>query len=390
MIIKFHFFERECVMKFLMSRSDLSELVSGIQNIVAVRTPMPILSNILIEASDSSVTITATDLTVGIRCTAPAKVMEHGATTLPARRFSQLLRELQVSMIEISSNNKDVSHIIADSSTFKMNGLPKGDFPALPDVADAKKITIKQQELKDALYQVSFAVSKEDSRYVLTGVSLSISQGKALFIGTDGKRLARTSLDIDDTIQGEYDCIIPIKAVDEIAKNLIETGENVNLYLMQDKIAVEANGRLVMTKLLSGEYPDIDRVIPRRFSFVVALHREELSTLLRQISLFITESNYSVRFTLTDGTLQLAANTADIGEGRVSMPIHYSGPRFDIAFNPAYFLDVLRHTREEYVYVALQDAFNPAVISAVPLTTNLENFPSPLFVLMPMRLTDEA
>ncbi len=378
-------------MKFLMSRTELSELVSGIQNIVAQRTPMPILSNILIEAADSSVTLTATDLTVGIRCTAPAKVFENGATTLPAKRFSQLLRELQVSVIEVSSNNKDVSQIVADSSTFKMNGMPKGDFPALPDLTGAQKITIRQSELKDALYRVSFAVSKEDSRYVLTGVSFSISQGKALLIGTDGKRLARASLDLGEAFQGiEYDCIIPIKAVDEISKNLLDNDENAILYLMQDKVAIESNSRIVMTKLLSGDYPDIDRIIPRQFAFVVALHREELSSLLRQVSLFISESNYSVRFTLTDGNLQLAANTVDIGEGRVSMPVHYSGPRFDIAFNPAYFLDILRHSREEYVYVALQDAFNPAVISDVPLTTSLDEFPSPLFILMPMRLTEES
>ncbi len=375
-----------------MSRNELSELVSRVQNIVAQRTPMPILSNILIEANDSSVTLTATDLTVGVRCTAPAKVLENGATTLPAKRFAQLLRELNVSVIEFAANNKDVSQIVADSSTFRMNGMPKADFPALPDLTGAQKIAIKQSELKEALFRVSFAVSKEDSRYVLTGVSFSVAGGKALFVGTDGKRLARSVLELNEAADPalSYDCIIPIKAVDEISKNLSDTEENALLYLMQDKIAIEANNRVIMTKLLSGDYPDIDRVIPRQFAFVVALHREEMSVLLRQVSLFISESNYSVRFTLTDGSLQLAANTADIGEGRVSMAVHYSGPRFDIVFNPAYFLDILRHSREEYVYMALQDSFNPAVISDVPLTTSLEVFPSPLFILMPMRLSEES
>ncbi|MGR3952460.1 MAG: DNA polymerase III subunit beta [Chlamydia sp.] len=380
-------------MKFVMSRNELSELVGTIQNIVAQRAPMPILSNILIEAADSIVTLTATDLTVGIRCTTMAKVLVNGSTTLPAKRFSQLLRELQVAIVEISTNDKNVAQIVADSSKFKMNGMPKEDYPALPDFAGAVKIAMRQSELKEALYRVSFAVSKEDSRYVLTGVSLSLENGKALFIGTDGKRLARCCIDLGSASYGEieYEAIIPIKAVDEILKNISDGDENAVLYLLQDKIAVETNNRLVMTKLLSGEYPDIDRIIPRQFSFVVAIHREELSVLLRQVSLFISESNYSVRFTLEDGSLQLAANTVDIGEGRVSMPVHYSGPRFDIAFNPSYFLDILRHSREEYVYVGLQDAFNPAMISDALLTLTMEDgFPSPLFILMPMRLTEES
>lgn len=378
-------------MKFLMPRDELSELVSGIQNIVAQRTPMPILANILIEASDNMVTCTATDLTVGIRCTSPAKVLENGATTLPARRFAQLLRELQVSVIEVTANNKDVSHIVADQSTFKMNGMPKGDYPALPDISGAQKIAISQIALREALYRVSFAVSKEDNRYVLTGVSFAITGGKLLFVGTDGKRLARTAIDLDPAHNEiEYEAIIPIKAVDEITKALRESDENAIIYLMGDKIAFEANNRVVMTKLLTGEYPDIDRIIPRQSSFVIALHREELSSLLRQISLFITDANYSIRCTLTEGSLQFSANTPDIGEGRVSMPVHYSGPRFDIAFNPAFFLDILRHSKKEYVYMALQDAFTPAVISDVQLTTMLDEFPSPLFILMPMRLSEEG
>lgn len=373
-------------MKFLMSLNELSELVNGVQNIVGQRTPMPILSNILVEASGSNVVITATDLTVGVRFTGNAKVLEEGVTTIPARRLAQLLKELNVSYIEVSANDKEVNHVVADSSTFRINGMPKADYPALPALTDAQCIVVKQKDLYDAFNHTSFAVSKEESRYLLTGLYLSIHDETALFIGTDGKRLARTTIPVQIEKSLSYDCIIPAKAVDEILKTLKQTEENATVYLMQDKIAVETGNNLVMTKLLAGEYPDVERVIPTQSTAVIPIHREELESLLRQTALFISEQNNSVRFTFQDGTLHIAANTADIGEGKVSMAVSYNGPRFDIAFNPLFFIDILRHSQGEYVYLGFQDPFNPVVISDVEFGTNLSPLPSPLYVLMPLRL----
>jgi DNA polymerase-3 subunit beta len=374
-------------MKFLMSRDELSTLLNGVQNIVALRTPMPILNNILVDASDSKVTLTATDLTVGIRCSANAKVIEPGATTLPARRFAQLIKELSVSYIEVSSNDKDVSQIVADVSTFRIPGMPKGDFPALPDLSGAQRIIVRQKDLKDGLFRTAFAVSQEEDRYILTGVSLTVTEEGGLFVGTDGKRLARATIPVQADGRLSYSCVIPAKAVNELVKNLSDVDESVTLYLLPDKLAVESPNRLILTKLLSGEYPDVDRVIPRQSTCVVALHREELSSLLRQVSLFITEGHISVRCTINEGALQLSANGADVGEGRVSMPINYTGARFDIAFNPLHFLDALRHSRGEFVYMGIQDSFNPVIISDVEFGTTTNPFPSPLFILMPLRLS---
>lgn len=375
-------------MKFLMSRNDLSVLLNGVQNIVAQRTPMPILSNVLIEADESKVTLTATDLTVGVKYSGVAKVLESGATTIPARRFAQLLRELNVSYIELSTNEKDVSQLVADSATFRLHGMPRGDFPALPDLTGAEKIVVKQSDLKNALFRTSFAVSKDETRYILTGVYVQISHEAALFVGTDGKRLARTTVAIQPAENISYECVLPAKAVDEIVKNLTDSEENATVYLMQDKIAVETADRVIMTKLLSGEYPEVERVIPQRCNSIVAVHREELGTLLRQTSLFVSEANTSVRFTFADDSLQISANTADIGEGRVSMAVRYSGPRFDIAFNPIFFLDILRHIQGEFIYLGLQDPFNPVVLSDVEFGNTLTPYPSSLFVLMPLRLSN--
>ena len=223
-----------------------------------------------------------------------------------------------------------------------------------------------------------------------TGVFLHIANREATFVGTDGKRLARAHLgvELDPAFTANY--IIPLKAVEEIQKNLSDEGD-ATVYLMADKIGIEASQALIITKLLSGDYPDVNRVIPEKSEVIVALHREELMTLLRQVSLFAGDTqNHSVRFTFADGELHLSANAMEIGEGRVSMPANYRGPKLEIAFNPHFFLDILRHSKGETVSVGVTDPYNPGVI--IDKETGCRppwRAASPLFVLMPMRLSDE-
>lgn len=374
-------------MKFILSTQELNYLISKIQNVVGQKATIPILSNFLIEAYRDELTLTATDLTVGIRCRTEAKIVEEGATTLPAKRFAQLLRELTAVNLEVSSNTNEVTTIIAGTSRFKLNGMNKEEFPALPDMSEAHSFHIKQSDLKDMLYRSSFAVSKEDNRYVLTGVLMHIANGCATFVGTDGKRLARAFIAIPVDPSYTSQSIIPLKAVDEIVKNLTDEGE-AKIILTGDKIAVEANHTRVITKLLAGEYPDVNRVIPDRLETIVTLHREELLSLLRQISLFTADHNHSVRFTFTNGELKLSANTMDIGEGHVIMPVNYQGPKLEIAFNPGFFIDILRHCKKETVTMGLTDSYNPGILTDQEELTK-PSLASPLFVIMPMRLSED-
>lgn len=375
-------------MKFIISTQELNYLIGKVLNVVSQKAAIPILSNILIEAVNGELILTATDLTVGVRCFTEAKILEEGATTLPARRFAQLIRELTALNVEVSTNTNEVTEIVAGASRFKLNGMSKNEFPALPDLSDAIQVEMKQSELREVLFRTAFAVSREDNRYVLTGVFMHINNGKATFVGTDGKRLAKTHLKVgtDATFNGSY--IIPLKAVEEIQKNLSDEGD-VTLFLMQDKIAVQSTDTMIISKLLTGDYPDVDRVIPEKPETIVSLHREELVSLLRQISLFTGDVSHSVRFTFTDGELKLSANTMEVGEGVVRMPVNYQGSKLEIAFNPNYFLDILRHSKGETVKMGVTDAFNPGVITDNDEEPVAAAAPSPLFVLMPMRLGEE-
>ena len=375
-------------MKFVISKQELNNLLNKLQNVVSAKPTIPILSNILIEAINDEIILTATDLTVGMRCFTEAKILEEGSTTLPARRFAQLIRELTANSLEITTNSNEITTIIADSSQFKLHGVTKTEFPSLPDMTGATHFKVPQAALKDTLYRTAFAVSREDNRYVLTGVLMKVAQSLATFVGTDGKRLSRAllPLNIENTVSGDY--IIPLKAVDEILKNLGDDGDAV-VYLMHDKIAVQANNLMIVSKLLSGEYPDVNRVIPELPEKIIPLHREELMTLLRQVSLFTADTSHSVRFTLSDGELKLAANNMDIGEGRVSMPVNYQGSKVDIAFNPNFFLEILRHSKKEVVTMGLIDSYNPAVLTDSETTTPGSPESNPLFVIMPMRLNED-
>ena len=236
-------------------------------------------------------------------------------------------------------------------------------------------------------FRTSFAVSREDNRYTLTGVFLQIENGESDFCGDRWNRLARNQLTLD--VDPSFSCslIIPIKAVEEFQKCLENDGD-ATIHILADKIAVQTENTLLVTNLLTGEYPDISRLIPESTTVSVSLHREELMTLLRQVSLFTPETEQcSVKFSFENGEMKINSSAADVGEGKVSMPVNYHGEKLDIGFNPSFYLDILRHCRGETVTMGITDSYNPGVITETEESGHTAiSSASPLFILMPMRV----
>lgn len=368
-------------MKVVIAKAELLKIIGKIQTIVPSKPSSPILANVLLEAIDDQLVITATDLSVSVRCYAAATIVEEGAIALPARRFFQLVRELTAPQIKISAQTSESAEITTGTSVFKIHGMNKAEFPQIPDLSGAPGFSVSHAVLKDMLDRTSFCAAREDSRYTLNGVQLQIANQKATFIGTDGKRLAKivSPISIDPTIQGQY--VISLKAVDEISKLLDDSSASINVSLSQDKISVENGSTVLTAKLLSGQYPDVERVIPAKLAQQFSIHREELMSLLKQVSLFTSETSHSVRFSFETGQLSLAVSSAEIGEGRVSMPVDFMGDRLDIAFNPHFFIDILRHSKDETIRFGLIDSHNPGLIT---------DSTTALFVIMPMRLNEKA
>lgn len=368
-------------MKAVIAKNDLVSLIGKIQSIVSSKPSIPILANVLFEAMDDQIIVSGTDLMVSMRCYMDAKIIEEGSIALPARRFFQLARELTSPQVKISVQTNEIAEITTGTSIFKVNGMGKAEFPSFPDFSASPEISFESAALKEALSKTAFAAAREDSRYMLNGVQLQIQGEEAVFIGTDGKRLAKASSPIqaEGNVRGAY--VIPLKAIEELIRILDESKDRAVLSLCSDKVSLEFGQITLITKLLSGQFPDVERVIPSHFAHSFAIHREELISLLRQVSLFTSEASSSVRFTFENGQLHLSALSSEIGEGRVSMPVDFSGSRLEIAFNPFYLLDILRHSKDETVRFGLSDPHNPGLITD---STQAQ------FVLMPMRLSDTA
>jgi DNA polymerase-3 subunit beta len=365
-------------MKIIISRLELLALIGKIQNAVPSKPTIPILANILVEAVDDQLIISATDLTVSMRAYAECKVQEEGSITLPARKFFQLIRELTAPQVEIHSISPEIATINAGSSHFKIHGMHKSEFPALPDLSEGTQFSIPSASLKELLSRSAFAAARDDSRQVLNGVLLQNANQVATFTGTDGKRLAKIHSAVDLPSEFNGSCIVPLKAVEEMVRMLDVKEEGVaKIIMMADKIALELRSATLVSKLLSGQFPDVSRVIPEQKEQAIALHREELMSLLRQVIPFTSDDSSSVRFSFITGELHLSAASAEIGEGKVTMPVNYAGEKLEIAFNPVYFLDILRHIKDETVQFNVTDSYNPGLIT---------DSSTAKFVIMPMRL----
>jgi DNA polymerase-3 subunit beta len=371
--------EKGVFMKAVVSKIDLVNTIGKLQSVVASKPTIPILSSVLIEAVDGQVIVSASDLAVSMRCQMSATIVEEGSIALPAKKLFLLIRELTSPQIKISSSAGDIAEITTGTSVFKIHGMSKAEFPTMPDLAGSPSFTLPSSSFKEMLYRTAFSAAREDTRYMLGGVQVTITGQKLSFIGTDGKRLAKTftSCTADPSVQGQF--VVPLKGVEEILKMLDETDAPAELSFTSDKVSLETGSQTLIAQLLSGHFPDVERVIPTDLTERFSIHREELMALLRQVSLFTADNSSSVRFTFETGQLHLSAASADLGEGRVSMPVDYAGPHFEIAFNPYYFLDILRHSKDETILFGFTKPVNPGLITD---STNA------LFVIMPMRLNE--
>ncbi len=365
-------------MKIILSRLELTTLLNKIQTITPSKPAFAILGTLLIEAVDDQVVISATDGTVSMRVYLSATVQKEGSIALPARQFISLVRELTAPTLEIHTPSPETAAINSGSSRFKIQGMLKAEFPEFPNLQEGVHFSIPSKELKELLSRSLFSAAKVDTQNTLNALFLEHSSIEASLCSTDGKRLTKIRFNASFPVGASGSYLIPLKAAEEIIHTLDAKEEGaVVITLMQDKIAFELNNVTLVSKLFSGKFPDVSRIIPQSKEQALSLHREELMSLLRQINLFTSEQHNSVKFSFTTGELHISINTATSGEGTVSMPVNYAGEPLHIAFNPVYFLDILRHSKDETVNFTITDSYNPGLITD---STTAQ------FVIMPMRL----
>ncbi len=364
-------------MKFRISKEALLDGLQKVQHVVSTRTTLPILSNVLLVARDGRLSLTTTDLDVGITGSVEAEVSKEGATTLPAKRLVNIIRELPASEVEVSVDAKNVASIKCGPSFFKIIGLGEGDFPPLPDFDGAREFRIAQGLLKQGLKQTAYAISTDETRYVLNGIYTSFRDGKMTLVATDGRRLAMVDNDLDFPASHETDVIIPTKAVQELQRLLGDSGE-VLVRLSDSQVSFSVGDHLLVSKLIEGNYPNYRQVIPSDTSERVELPREAMLETVRRVSLLSSDKSNSVKLVFGRNTVEVTANSPDVGEARETMEVAYEGKEMQIAFNPEFLKAPLQNLEEDTVYLDLIDEMSPGVV-------RIDG--SFLYVIMPMRVT---
>lgn len=369
-------------MNLIIAKEQILNGLQSVQNIVSTRTTLPILSNVLLRAEGDRLELTATDLDVTITSTVEASVKKGGATTLPVKKLFGIARELTNSEIELEVDEKNVCSLRSGPSFFKIRGLGAEEFPPLPTFKEDKKVVLPQEKVRSMLKKTSFAISTDESRYVLNGIFLSLKEHKLTMVATDGRRLALVDeeVDVSEKSQGEF--IIPAKAVNELNRLLQEKGDveikysdNQAAFTLKDDKGLST---LVLTKLIEGSYPNYRQVIPGETKERIALSREEFLHALRRAEIMTSEKQNSVKLSFTKNNLAITANSPDVGEARESLAINYKGKDMAIAFNPGYVIDPLNALNQDEVFLELIDELSPGVLKI--------NGPF-LYVVMPMRLS---
>ena len=362
-------------MKIKIAKQDLLAGIQVVQNVVSPKATLPILANMLLETKQHHLRMYTTDLDIGISCEKSAEVVEDGAITIPAKRFSEIVRELPEGDVTVYARNNNQIEVECGSFKTKILGLPKEDFPKFQEFKDKEAVRLKQAELKEMFRMTSFAVSHEESRYVLNGVLMEVKGKTIRIVATDGRRLAKIEKTLAQEAAKELSVILPIKAVQEINRNLKEEGEIVFVAGM-NQVMFSLDGILISTRIIEGDFPNYVQVIPKTAAPKIMVNKEQLLAAIRRANLLATPDFQAIKFEIFKDKLIVSKTTPDVGESREEMAVAFNGSEMAIGFNPQYLIDVLKNLADETVELELFGPDKPCVIRK-------EDY---LYLALPMRL----
>ncbi len=363
-------------MKIEVEKNVLLSGIQKVQNVISARSTLPILSNILIEAQQGNLKLTATDLDIGISCAVPVDIQEPGMITIPAKRFSDIIKELPDDSVSINTKKNNLIIIETKSCQFKIMGLPYEDFPKLPEFKEGGVIKLEQATLKEMLTLTSFAVSLDETRYILNGILFKINQNSLTFVATDGKRLAVIERKLKQNTEKDLQIIVPLKTIQELNRNLQEEGE-LSMLLGNNQVLFDLGSAVIISRLIEGEFPDYRQVIPPASENKINVGREQFLLAVRRAALLSTPDYQAVKLEVFKNKLVVSKSTPDIGESREEVTIEYQGKEIAIGFNPNYLIDVLKNLKEEKIEFELTDTEKPGVI----------RIGGYVYIVLPMRLS---
>jgi len=371
-------------MEFTVSKTDLVRELSLSQGVVEKKTTIPILSNVLIEASGDRLQLTATDLELGIRCSCPAKVVKEGAGTIPVRRLLEYTRLLPDVEVSVKFQENHWASLTCGRSRTRIAGISRESFPELPQMP-TPLAEIPIGILATMIGKTIFAISSEESRFTLNGALLQLKDQGLIVVATDGHRLAYVESKAElPGITGNYRALLPKKAMGEILKLAQESGGDAVIKFAGDEnhLFFQLGHRLLISRKLTGTFPDYERVLPKDLKYMVTVGRDDIRAAIERVAQFADERSRAIRVQVCPGEVKVFSSISETGESEESMPVEYDGAAVEIGFNAQYLLDFLRAIPEEQVSFSFKDPHTAAEVRPVSGADGHQY----RYVVMPMRI----
>jgi len=372
-------------MQFVIERAHLLKGLGHVQSVVEKRGTIAVLSNVKIDAGKDGVALTATDMDIAMVEKITATVSKPGSTTVPAHTFYDIVRKLpEGSQIEMSTSG-DGSKVTIKSgqSRFSLACLPVDEFPVMAEGDLPHQFTLKSAECRALIEKPSFAISTEETRYYLNGIYLHVAGSgkdkKLRAVATDGHRLARIEVALPAGADGMPGVIVPRKAIYELKKLIEESASDVNISLSDSKIRFASGDAVLVSKLIDGNFPDYDRVIPSGNDKIMEVDCKAFTQGVDRVSVISSEKSRAVKFHLENGKLTLSASSPEHGTASEEIDVTYSATAMEVGFNSRYLLDMMTQIEGEQAQFLMGDSASPAIVRDTAEV-------GALYVIMPMRV----
>ncbi len=367
-------------MKLTIDRISLLRPLGQVQSVVERRNTIPILANVVLQASDGMLSMTATDMDMDIATQVECSVGAAGTTTLSAHMLYDIARKLpEGAEVEIAVSDGHAM-ISAGRSNFRLPTLPVEDFPAISVSEMPDSFSVTAADIRDMIDATRFAISTEETRYYLNGIYLHKSeQGELCAVATDGHRLAMTRQSLPSGASNMPSIIVPRKAVTEVRKLLDDFEGDVGVALSDTRAEFSFGAVRLKTKLIDGTFPDYTRVIPRGNNRIMQVDAASFSAAVDRVSTISSEKSRSVKLRLDTGVMNLSASSTDASSAVEELEVSYTGPEMEIGFNARYLMDIAAQIGSDTIEFALADQGSPSLVRA-------PGDEATLFVLMPMRV----
>jgi DNA polymerase-3 subunit beta len=365
-------------MKLTAPREAFLKPLQAVIGVVERRQTMPILANVLLQAKDGGVAITATDLEVELVASTEAQVDAPGEVTVPGRKFLDICRALSEDAKLSVSLSGDKLSIKSGKSKFTLTTLPAAEFPTVDDINAGDSVELPQERLAHLLQKTHFAMAQQDVRYYLNGLLLETGKNRLRAVATDGHRLSLCQVSLDKTDLPEKQVIVPRKGVLELQRLMSGEG-NLKIELGSNHVRIQLEGIRFTSKLIDGRFPEYERVIPKDTSNRLSADREAFRGALQRTAILSNEKYRGIRLVIREGSIVLQAHNPEQEEAEEELEIEYKGEDIEIGFNVNYLLDALAAIESDSITMALVDG-NSSCLLREPGNDDCK------YVVMPMRL----